>query len=1109
MRHCVILIQDGMQRKAHVFDQLIGREHASGLLDAEIARTVGSHGGLTLIAGEAGIGKTALVTRAAREAGRRGFLVLGGSCWDADNAPGYWPWVQVLRALRRLVDPEEWEALERASARALGALLADSEGTGERLERSADGPRRPADGPERDGGGPARDGFALFDAVTTALVTASQRRPLMVVFDDLHWADVASLRLLRFAAQHTWFERVLLVGTYRDAEVELGADLDGAHPLREAMLPLLAKATTVSLGGLDEAQVGDLIHRTVGRRVEPALAAEVHRRTGGNPFFVEQTARLWHGGGAVDAIPPGVRDVVRRRVALLPSAVVELLSQAAVLGREFHRQVLAASLVTPPARADRLLEQALTARLVVQRGTGRFAFAHDLVRETLYAALDEAEARRRHAAVVRALDQQPALADRVVPADLARHAHLAGDEVEPAHALALLRAAAADATARLAFDEARGHLRRAHDLAAGTDPHRRVLLGLELAEELTGRTQWDTAWPYFEQALAEAEELADPMLSARVALTLHISRAARRGMVRDRLPGLLADAHRRLLSGDADGPLEPPADQAAMDRLARELAVRMAVLGRRGQDDDALAFGLTARHDAIWGPGSAAERAVLTQELTAVARRTGDSEVEHSAMSLRWVALLELGDPDYLKQLRDFTATTARYDRPRFELAALIDRSVIAALRGSFAESERLQAQAASMVQLEWRDRWFHRYMLQLTWSRLLLQGRLEEVDGALARMPEVGYHYPELLEGITAARRGDVDTVRRALATAGEGERYPRHVWSLWLRFRAQGAAAVGDRERCLAAIEALTPLADQWAVSFYGFDVGGPFALWLGELEAALGNWSAAERRFAAAALSSDRMRAGPWAVEARLRQAEALLAAGEPGADGDADALLRLVVDEAERLGLAGVDERVRAVREGRSRLGRRAGEEAEFRFDGTVWTLRFAGRTVRLPNAKGLRDLHELLARPGVDVPATRLLDPAGGAELVAARSLGGDPVLDDTARAAYRRRLTELDAEIDGADARGDDERAARLDAERAALLAELRAAAGLGGRARRLGDEAERARKTVTARIRDTLRRLDERHPELAGHLRAAVTTGATCGYHPKDPPNAAVVWRL
>ena len=124
---------------------------------------------------------------------------------------------------------------------------------------------------------------------------------------------------------------------------------------------------------------------------------------------------------------------------------------------------------------------------------------------------------------------------------------------------------------------------------------------------------------------------------------------------------------------------------------------------------------------------------------------------------------------------------------------------------------------------------------------------------------------------------------------------------------------------------------------------------------------------------------------------------------------------------------------------------------------------------------------------------------------AARRMGGDPVLDDEAKARYKRRLTQLDDEIDRATLRGDDARAATLDRERDALLTELRAAAGLAGRTRRLGDEAERARKTVTARIRDTLRKLDDQHPELAAHLRESVSTGATCVYQPGAP----VRWTL
>jgi hypothetical protein len=225
---------------------------------------------------------------------------------------------------------------------------------------------------------------------------------------------------------------------------------------------------------------------------------------------------------------------------------------------------------------------------------------------------------------------------------------------------------------------------------------------------------------------------------------------------------------------------------------------------------------------------------------------------------------------------------------------------------------------------------------------------------------------------------------------------------------------------------------------------------------------------------------------------------------GGDARAAAPTRAgVVRDAERLGMSYLVDR----------LGPGAAEVApapttadEFRPDGPVWQLAYAGTLVHLPDAKGLHDLHLLLSRPGVDVPVVELVDPAAGPELVAARRMGGDPVLDDEAKARYRSHLTRLDDEIDRAATRGDTGRVDALDAERVALLAELRSAAGLAGRTRRLGDEAERARKTVTARIRDVLRKLDSRHPALAAHLRESVSTGATCRYAPSGQPPA---WHL
>lgn len=170
---------------------------------------------------------------------------------------------------------------------------------------------------------------------------------------------------------------------------------------------------------------------------------------------------------------------------------------------------------------------------------------------------------------------------------------------------------------------------------------------------------------------------------------------------------------------------------------------------------------------------------------------------------------------------------------------------------------------------------------------------------------------------------------------------------------------------------------------------------------------------------------------------------------------------------------------------------------FRLEGGTWTLTFDDRTVRLPEAKGLKDLRTLLAHPGTPVPASALQQACS--PLTSPRSHGVD-VLDDQARGAYRARLHDLDTDIAEAQEMGDAARADRARDERDFLLAELSAAVGLGGRSRRLGDDGDRARKAVTMRIRNAITRISRLHPSLGRHLSLAVRTGTVCSYEPEQP---------
>ncbi|WP_433533394.1 ATP-binding protein [Micromonospora sp. CA-263727] len=1089
---------------------------------AEVDRAAQSHGGLVLVTGEPGIGKTTLVTAAADEARRQGALVLGAACWDSASAPGYWPWVQILRGLRR--SPDDWAVARESAEPALALLLGEATGPaaadpGALAPAGAHGGPLTPTGPLASAGAPGegeaaeQEAFALYDAVTTALVAVSQRRPVMVILDDLHWADAASMRLLQFAARHTWFERLLFVGTYRDAEVE-----SGGHPLRPLLMSLVAKATTVTLTGLSRDEVGALMARTAGREPTPDCVDDVHLSTGGNPFFVEQTARLWHTTGAVTGLAPGVREVVRRRLDHLPTAVVDALTVAAVLGREFHGEILAAGAGLTPARLDQLLDVAVTARLVLDGGDCRYAFAHDLVRETLYDGLADDDRRARHAAVVRAVDGHAALGQFLIPADLARHAWLAGDRLDAGRATDLLIAAARDASCRLALEESTVHFRRA--LQVVPDAPQRVKIMMELADRLFHTGDRDEARQLLADTTALALGVDEPALLARFAVNIHRHHQINPGLGVD-TDALVREAYRRLIG-------EPERD-APVGTLITGLITTTEAVARQGRDDEALAFTLWARHDATWGMGTAADRAALTAEIRDVARRGGDQEAELWSTSLRWVALLELGDPGYLTELTAFVTAGRQTEKPRHRMATAIDNGITSAFRGDFAGAE------ADYAELD-LDAWEHADHAflghHLRWSLRLLQGRFEEADGVIDGLATTGHPHRELLRAITAAERGDHHTAARLAAQLeAAGTRYSGSISPLWQRLRAQ--ATVADPARCAEARQALLPYRGQWLVALYGCDVSGPVDHWLAVVDAAEQRWDDAVAGFSAARDSADRMGARPWSLIARAALADALTNRGRPG-DAATAAVLRATVEpEARTLGMRQVLARLADAPAGRTTapeptpagsVGTSGGAVPagvasggavsggagmalayEFRRDGAVWRLTYDGATAHLPDAKGLHDLRLLLGRPGVEVPAVELLDPAAGPELVAARRMGGDQVLDDEAKTRYRRHLTRLDDEIDRSAARGDQPKAAALDAERRALIDQLRAAAGLAGRTRRLGDEAERARKTVTARIRDTLRRLDERHPPLAAHLRAAISTGTACCYLPPTP----IPWRL
>ncbi len=1086
---------------------LIGRDHALTAVRAELNRTLTSHGGLVLVSGEAGIGKTTFAASVADEARHNNALVISGTAWDRDGAPGYWPWIQVVRDLQRSAEPDEWESASAAAGQALSYLVG-----------AADGP------PTSDITGDCT--FWVHDSLTTLLVTASRNRPVIVVLDDLHWADAASIALLEFLAHHAWFERVLVVGTYRDVEVEAAN-----HPLGSLLPAMATKATNLRLNGLDTDQVGTLLERTAGHEPESALAARVHRRTGGNPFFVEQLARLWQSGSPIDVTTPGICETIRTRLSHLPSAVVDVLTTAAVAGSEFDREVLVTAAETPSGQLDSSLDRAVTAGLLTRLDAGRFAFVHDLVRESLHADLDATALRARHAAITRGVERLGVADTRADPGFLAHHAYLAVPEVAAAQAREYLLVAGRNACCWLAAEEAARHFGRALELTGTELPEERAHIALDLGSTQHFAGHLTQARATFEEVVTTGRALGDARMLARAALGMHALGVMDPAQDGQRGIELVDEAHAGLVEQEvaSNDPLLVRTLAAASrarshlvpgDDRPAELSARAVHLARTCGDDETLAFSLLAQHDAIWEPGTAPERAELAAEMGRVARRVRDPELEPQASLLCTVALLEQGDPRGLDEHDAFLTIVERTRLPRNRYLALSRQAAIATFLGRFGEARAAIDDAFALgKRLGESDR--ERLWWEQRWALALMRGDWDDASWLVTEIPADNSHFVVVSEALLATQWGDAETARRygpevtELAGDFHGAFKP-----VFLRAQAQIAAVSADPRLCEDARAALAPFKNLWAVAGGGGAIYGPYAHWLALVDAAQQRWDAAIDGFTAARDAADLLRARPWSVEARLHLGRALLNRQGSGDTTIATDLLAGVEREASEIGMRETAERARRARPTTTETtgnGHAARDHATltpspttapgnvFRFDEQVWTLTFSGHTVHLPDAKGLRDLHSLLSRPGADVPAPELLNPQGGQVARVSREFGGDPMLDDQARAAYQRRLTQLDEEIEDAAARHDDNRAATLDQERAALLDELRSATGLAGRTRRLGDDAERARKTVYARVRDTLRRIDGHHPELAEHLRASVSTGVTCRYQ----PSRDTTWQL
>ncbi len=500
-------------------DLLIGRKTELALLRQAIERSREGRESWLMLAGEPGIGKTRLAEEAAALAEQGGMRALWGRCPEEAGAPPFLPWTRALEAALSAFDsPELGAHLGRGAAAAIEIVPGLAQHLGPRLP-----PLAALDGDQ------AR--FRLFMAVAHLWRRLAELQPLLLILDNLHWADPSSLRLLGFLAAELSGQRIVVLGTFRDAE------LSRQHPLSETLADLLRAPgfARMQLHRLDREQTERLIAARGGSRLATATVEAIVQRTEGHPLFVVEMLRLWlhdrqraapgpqPGFDALpmqvpSGVPSGVREMIGQRLNRLSAPCCRRLSIAACIGRVFDVDLLSA---LSGADALAALDEALAQQVVAALPAGRCQFSHALFRDVLYDELPIAQRLHWHLAIAEQLERRGADQVDAGQVELAYHRAHALPQGDPVQALDCAVRAARRAAALAAHDEAVRLLELALQINQrylANERRQRCELLLELGMAQTAASHSPADAQTFRDALRNAHDLGSPALFAQAAL---------------------------------------------------------------------------------------------------------------------------------------------------------------------------------------------------------------------------------------------------------------------------------------------------------------------------------------------------------------------------------------------------------------------------------------------------------------------------------------------------------------------------------------------------------------------------------------------------------------
>ncbi|GAC1442557.1 MAG: hypothetical protein NVS3B26_17250 [Mycobacteriales bacterium] len=848
---------------------VVGRERELAALDKAAKRALAGEGReLIFLAGEPGQGKTTLVAEIARRAHKDGATVLLGRC-DEELGTPYRPFCE---ALSHYVAHAPKSLLSAHVAVHGSELVGLVPALGHRLGGLP--PRQSDDGDT--------ERYLLFAAVVGLLEAACAEHPVVVVLDDVHWADKPSLQLLRHLLSNTSSARLLILGTYRDVA------LSASHPLTETLAALHREpdgVTTSNVRGLDDAAVRAIFESNVGHELDGngvALAQAVQRETDGNAFFVgellrhltesgaiyqDASGRWAAAGGAGFGLPHSVRAVIGARVARLGTNASKALAAASVIGREFDLDLLAGATGVGEDELIDLMEAAERAAVVheVRGSPGRYGFAHALVQHTLYEDIGSTRRTRLHALVGEAIEHLYAghLDNRV--GELARHFLLANRASDAYKAIAYARRAGDRSIAVLAPDEAVRYFTQGIELASRTDaadPTLQIdlLIGLGTAQRQAGI-------PAFRQTLLEASRAAraegDAVRLAAAALANSRGMFTSLGQSDEEKVEILEAALAALPEADS-GPRARVlatlcSELVYVAPLERRLALADAAKGIANRLGDPAAFADVVSRCAV----SLNVPTTLERELVDVGAAIEAAEALNDLPRLflaAWIGSF-LAVRAGMFALAEERASTvdelaARCPQPSFVWTAAYTSAARALLRGDAVLAEQLALTAHEVGSASGQPDALEFYGGQLLMARYM-SGQMGEL---IPLLQDTAANYPNMAvypAALALAHLENGNETTAALMTEEAADTsFDFAINTAWADALACYARVIIElelHEPAAILFGIISPFADQ--IPFEGLVPHEPFAAHLGGLTTVLGRYDEAERYFAAAADINER--------------------------------------------------------------------------------------------------------------------------------------------------------------------------------------------------------------------------------------------------------------